>query len=595
MLEYWVRDLAAAAIRSYMKEIGLAEDLSTLLPKGIRLEFPKKEGFGEISTPVAMHLAPLLKLPPRKIAESLRQELMDASLFQSIEIAGPGYLNFIFSEQSIRDALLKALDETSDPVIPEDSKRKILLEFVSANPTGPLHVGHGRGAAYGDALSRILKAVGHEVKTEYYINDAGNQMEMLGRSTCLAWRKLIREVPQKEEEAFLKGGTPYKGDYIRDLARLILDTPGLLTEQEARNALDPLAPEDEYLGKFTEIAQSRIMEGIREDLRQFGVAFDTFFSEKDLHRPSEGPGTDAITLWIARIREASGRNEKGNVPDVFESEGALWLRTTLLGDDKDRVLLRSDGRLTYFAADIAYHAQKIQQGFDLLVDVWGADHHGYIPRMNAAIRTLSDLLDRPVEFRVALIQLVSLVRDGRPVSMSTRGGEFVTLREVLDEVGVDATRFSYLVRSHESSVEFDLNKAKERSMDNPVYYVQYAHARVRSLLRQAQSRGVEIPVVWKSADLEALSEPAERELVRILDRFSYVLNEASRSLEIHPLTEYLTDLAGHYHHFYFHHRILSQELHDKKIMVARIGLSVAVGRILKTGLGLLGISAPDVM
>jgi arginyl-tRNA synthetase len=595
VLEIWVRDAISDVLRSYLKDIGQENDIATLLPKGIRLEFPKKEGFGEISTPLAMHLSPLLKISPRKIAETLSPALASFPLFRSVDIAGPGYLNFTFSEESIRETLRKILDPHSDLVVPEEGKRRILLEFVSANPTGPLHVGHGRGAAYGDALSRVLKAAGHDVTTEYYINDAGNQMEMLGRSTCLAWRKLQRTVSESEETDFLKGATPYKGDYIREIAQEMIDTPGLLSVEEARAALDPEAPESSYLSRFTEFSQDRIMDGIREDLRQFGVPFDVFFSEKVLHEKKEGEGSDAISRWIGRIREASADAREHSVPDVYESDGALWLRTTVLGDDKDRVLLRSDGRLTYFAADIAYHALKMERGFDVLIDVWGADHHGYIPRMDAAVRTLSRLLDRPVEFRVALIQLVSLVRDGRPVSMSTRGGEFVTLREVLDEVGNDATRFSYLTRSHESSLEFDLNKAKERSMDNPVYYVQYAHARVKSLLRQADARGLPIPSVWTAADLESLGEPAERDLVRFLDRFSMIVNDVSRSLEVHPLTEYLTDLAGRYHHFYFHHRILSQEPQDRSLTFARIALSVAVGRVLEKGLGLLGISAPDVM
>ena len=595
MLEIWVKDVISDALRSYLQERGQGEDLATLLPKGIRLEFPKKDGFGDISTPVAMHLSAHLKTPPRKIAESLSSFLSGSPLFQSVEIAGPGYLNFTYSEMSVRKTLLRILDTDSDLVFPEDEKRRVLVEFVSANPTGPLHVGHGRGAAYGDALSRILKAVGHDVTTEYYINDAGNQMEMLGRSTCLAWRKLHRAVPESEEQAFLKGATPYKGDYIREIAQELIDTPGILSPEESRAALDPEAPETLYLGTFTEYAQGRIMEGIREDLHLFDVPFDAFFSEKILHEKKNGKNSDAVTLWINRIREASMQASDPEVPDVYESEGALWLRTTVLGDDKDRVLLRSDGRLTYFAADIAYHALKIERKFDVLIDVWGADHHGYIPRMNAAVKTLSRLLDHPVEFRVALIQLVSLVRDGRPVSMSTRGGEFVTLREVLDEVGVDATRFSYLSRSHESPLEFDLNKAKERSMDNPVYYVQYAHARVKSLLRQADTRGLSLPSEWSSRDLEALREPAEKDLVKRLDRFSGVVNDVSRTMEVHPMTEYLTDLAGRYHHFYFHHRILSQEAQDRELTTARIALSIAVGRVLEKGLGLLGISAPEVM
>ncbi len=595
MLERWLRGVAESSLSSYIQELGRTEDLRELIPKGIRLEFPKKEGFGEISTPVAMHLAPILKQPPRKIAEALRSGVIRHPQLESVEIAGPGYVNFTFSREALLETLEQLLDHSSSLIVPADTRKKVLLEFVSANPTGPLHVGHGRGAAYGDALARILRSVGHDVETEYYINDAGNQMEMLGRSTCLAWRRLQREVPPEEEERFLKGGTPYKGDYIREIADFILKTEGLLSEQEMASALDPAGNEKDYLPKFTHISQSTIMGGIKEDLDRFGVSFDAFFSERTLHLEPAGSGSDAISTWIRRIGQASSSLQDEAVPDVYEADGAVWLRTTLLGDDKDRVLLRSDGRLTYFAADIAYHAEKIQRGFDVMIDVWGADHHGYIPRMNAAIRTLSGLLGRVADLRIALVQLVNLIRDGRPVSMSTRGGEFVTLREVLDEVGVDATRFLYLTRSHDSSLDFDLNKARERSMDNPVYYVQYAHARVKSILRQAEARSILVPERWTLSDLESLVQPEERDLVRFLDRFSYILNEVPQSLEVHPVTEYLTDLAGRYHHYYFHHRILSQDPQDEKVMIGRIGLSIAVGRVLRSGLEILGVSAPDSM
>ncbi len=595
MLERWLRGVAESSLSSYIEGLGRTEKLKDLLPKGIRLEFPKKEGFGEISTPVAMHLAPILKQPPRKIAEALRSGVLHHPQLESVEIAGPGYVNFTFHQEALWETLKLVLDGSMSLITPCDHPKKIMLEFVSANPTGPLHVGHGRGAAYGDALAQILRSVGHDVKTEYYINDAGNQMEMLGRSTCLAWRQLQREVPEDEKERFLKGATPYKGDYIREIAEMILKTKGAISQEEALAALDPAGNEKDYLPKFTHISQSMIMDGIKEDLVRFGVSFETFFSERTLHYKKDGPGSDEISTWIQRIKMSSSTLESGTVPDIYEADGATWLRTTVMGDDKDRVLLRGDGRLTYFAADIAYHAQKIQRGFDVMIDVWGADHHGYIPRMNAAVRTLSTLLGRNCELRVALIQLVTLIRDGRPVSMSTRGGEFVTLREVLDEVGVDATRFLYLTRSHDSTLDFDLNKARERSMDNPVYYVQYAHARVMSILRQAESRGIPIPSRWTRSELESLTQPEERDLIRFLDRFSYILNEVPQSLEVHPVTEYLTELAGRYHHYYFHHRILSQDPQDLKIMIGRIGLSIAVGRVLRTGLEILGVSAPESM
>jgi arginyl-tRNA synthetase len=583
-------------LSKYLKELSRPETVPEILPKGIRIEFPKRDGFGDISSPVALNLASILKLPPRKVAEGLLTHFGKDSRFRTIEIAGPGYLNFTFEHAALRETLLGILDSDIPLVDPVATPRRILLEFVSANPTGPLHVGHGRGAAYGDALARILKAIGHAVETEYYINDAGNQMEMLGRSTCLAWRGLRREVSAEETEGFLKGGTPYKGTYIKEIAELIQETPGLLTPEEEKAAESRMGDESQFLPKFTHLSQLLIMEGIREDLVRFGVTFDRFFSERTLHDEHSGPNSSAVQTWIGKIRDlpAASTGTTG-VPDVYESEGALWLRTTAFGDDKDRVLLRSDGRLTYFAADIAYHADKIQRGHDVLIDVWGADHHGYIPRMEAAIQTLSLLLGHSTEFRVALIQLVNLVRDGKPVSMSTRGGEFVTLREVVDEVGVDATRFIYLTRSHESSLDFDLNRAREKSMDNPVYYVQYAHARVMSLLKQARTRGVSLPDRWNGSDLEPLTLDEEGEMIRLMDRFPRVLHDVASSLEVHPFTEYLTEMARMFHHYYFHNRILSQEPDDRNLMMARLGLSIAVGRVLRMGLELLGVTAPESM
>ncbi len=579
-----------------MKELSRPESVAEILPKGVRIEFPKKDGFGDISSPVSLNLASALKLPPRKVAEGLLRHFGNDRRFRTIEIAGPGYLNFTFEQSALRETLLGFLDGAIPLVEPVATPRRILLEFVSANPTGPLHVGHGRGAAYGDALARILKNIGHSVETEYYINDAGNQMEMLGRSTCLAWRNLRRQVSTEEVDGFLKGSTPYKGTYIKEIAKLIQETPGLLTPEEEKAAESSTGDESQYLPKFTHLSQLLIMEGIREDLVRFGVTFDRFFSERELHEEHSGSSGSAVQSWIGKIRDLT-RESTGSagVPDVYESEGALWLRTTALGDDKDRVLLRGDGRLTYFAADIAYHADKIQRGYEVLIDVWGADHHGYIPRMEAAIQTLSLLLGHKTEFRVALIQLVNLVRDGKPVSMSTRGGEFVTLREVVDEVGVDATRFIYLTRSHESSLDFDLNRAREKSMDNPVYYVQYAHARVMSLLKQAETRRVSLPERWEGSDLEPLTLGEEGEMIRFMDRFPRVLHDVGSSLEVHPFSEYLTEMARKFHHYYFHNRILSQEPGDRNLMKARLGLSIAVGRVLRTGLALLGVTAPESM
>lgn len=562
--------------------------LERALLRGVRLEWPKKEEFGDLSTPLAMSLAKELGKPPRTVAgvvlAALREIPEAENTFSKIEIAGPGYINFSLSSAYLSDFLERCL--SGEALVPKvKAPRRINVEFVSANPTGPLHVGHGRGAAFGDSLARLLREVGHEVSTEYYINDAGNQMNMLGKSVYLALRKITGNESPEEKLRLLGESDGYRGAYIADIAREILETPGVMDADVLADARDGRFT-DRVQATFTDFSQRRIMEGIREDLAGFGVSFDRYFSEKTLHKKADD-GLSSIERWLSLLEREGGGS-------IYSSDGALWFKTTAMADDKDRVLKKSDGSYTYFAADIAYHADKVARGYDTMVDVWGADHHGYQARMQAVAKTLSDRAGRPVDLKICLIQLVSLLRDGTAVSMSTRAGEFVTLREVVDEVGVDATRFSYLTRSHESALEFDLSKAKERSMDNPVYYVQYAHARIRSLLAQAAGRGVSVGT-FHAKDFAPLTEPAERSLIRLMAQFSGVLHRAAESFEVHPLTDYLTALAGAYHHYYFHHRILSSEEADRPVMMARIGLSTAAGRILAAGLSLLGVRAPDSM
>jgi len=584
-----VSHLVTRAVRmAGVRESWPGEVLDRALLRGVRLEWPKKEEFGDLSTPLAMSLAKDLGKPPRTIAQSvlaaLREIPESEAYFSRIEIAGPGYINFSLSPSYLSGFLERCL--SGEPLVPKvGAPRRINVEFVSANPTGPLHVGHGRGAAFGDSLARLLREVGHDVSTEYYINDAGNQMNMLGKSVYLALRKITGNESPEEKLRLLGESDGYRGDYIADIAREILETPALMDPEILAEAREGRFT-DRVQTAFTDLSQRRIMEGIREDLAGFGVSFDRYFSEKTLHEKGDD-GLSSIARWLTLLeRESDGA--------IYESDGALWFKTTAMADDKDRVLRKSDGSYTYFAADIAYHADKVARGYETMVDVWGADHHGYQARMQAVAKTLSDRAGRPVDLKICLIQLVSLLRDGKAVSMSTRAGEFVPLREVVSEVGVDATRFSYLTRSHESALEFDLSKAKERSMDNPVYYVQYAHARVKSLLAQALGRGVRVGA-FHAADFAPLTEPAERSLIRLMAQFSGVLHRAAESFEVHPLTDYLTALAGAYHHYYFHHRILSSEEADRPVMMARIGLSTAAGRILAAGLSLLGVRAPDSM
>ncbi len=580
--------ITRAVLKSGSEEGWPLETIQSTLEKGLRLEWPKKEEFGDLSTPLVMGLSKGLGKPPRVIAEKIVTAMKDdpsaVDVLLRVEVAGPGYINLTFSSPFLYRYLESVIgsDSHTEKV---SSPRAINVEFVSANPTGPLHVGHGRGAAFGDSLARILREAGHRVSTEYYINDAGNQMNMLGKSVYLAFRRLEGRADPEERVRLLGDGEGYRGDYIPEIAQRLREEKELIGDAVRKSALEGRFTED-VQDAFTHVAQTLIMSEIRNDLSRFGVSFDRFFSEKTLHI---FPGEDRsrISHWIDLLEQ-----EPGGM--VFESEGALWFKTTVMNDDKDRVLKKSDGSYTYFAADIAYHADKVERGFDTLVDVWGADHHGYQARMQAVVRTLAERAKKNVDLRICLIQLVSLMRNGKAVSMSTRAGEYVTLGEVLDEVGVDATRFSYLTRSHESPLEFDLAKAKERSMDNPVFYVQYAHARVKSLLAQASLRNVALEE-FSAGSLSVLSEQPERSLIRLLAQFSGVILRCAESFEVHPLTDYLTAVAGAYHHYYFHHRILSSEEKDRPVMLARIGLSIAVAKILKKGLSLLGVSAPDSM
>lgn len=588
MLEKIASGVLVRSIQNAIANEGWPEEAAQNVERGIRLEWQKKEEFGDLSTPCAMVLAKIVGKPPRVIAEKIVNQInRDQELkkiLSRVDLAGPGYINLFFANDFLCEFLSKTLssDQLTDKV---PHPRKINLEFVSANPTGPLHVGHGRGAAFGDTLARILREVGHQVSTEYYINDAGNQMNMLGKSVYLAFRRIGNKWTQEEKDRLLGEGEGYKGDYIREIAQKIWDDPSLLPASVRENALAGRFTDD-VQSVFTDFSQTFIMAEIREDLTRFGVFFDRFFSEKILHEERTG-GKSQIKTWIERLEHETGGA-------VYSDDGAVWFRSTLMGDDKDRVLRKSDGSYTYFAADIAYHADKIARGYEILVDVWGADHHGYQTRMQAAVKTLGDHAKRDVLLEICLIQLVSLTRAGKSVSMSTRAGEFVTLGEVLDEVGVDATRFSYLTRSHESPLEFDLAKAKEKTMDNPVFYVQYAHARVRSLLAQAALRNVH-PGRYEPEDLAPLTEPEERSMIRLLAQFSGVVERCADSFEVHPMTDYLTLLAASYHHYYFHHRILSSEEKDRPVMMARLGLSIAVARIIRKGLSLLGVSAPDSM
>jgi arginyl-tRNA synthetase len=434
---------------------------------------------------------------------------------------------------------------------------RVQVEFVSANPTGPLHLGHGRGAAVGNALANLLQAAGYRVEREYYINDAGRQVSLLGESVYARYCQLLgRDYPFPEEG--------YRGDYIADVAAAMRDEAG------ERYANIPYAEAEGFVVRF---ALERMLDLIRRDLEHFGVSFDTWQSERELF---EGGGVrHAIEFLTSRGH-------------LFDAEGALWFRATAFGDEKDRVVMKSDGQHTYFASDIAYHLRKIERGFDELINVWGADHHGYVPRMRAAIEALGL---PPEKLSVLLVQMVSLERAGKPVQMSKRAGEFVTLREVADEVGADTAKFIFLTRRHDSHLTFDLEAAKAASAENPVYYVQYANARIASIFKKAREEQVPADAL-DTADLSLLAEPEEASLIQKLLAYPVVLELAARSREPHRITFYLQELAGLFHPYYNRHRVITD---NADLTRARLALMEAVRVVLRAGLGILGITAPDRM
>lgn len=528
----------------------------------IELEIPKASQHGDYATNVALSLTRRLKRNPREIATRIIENLRDPDkLLRKVEIAGPGFINLFVHPQAFQGIVEDILRESARYGLQETGKgKKVQVEFVSANPTGPLHIGHGRGAATGDALAGILSACGYTVEREYYINDAGNQMNTLGRSLYYRYQEILGESVE-----FPEGH--YQGEYMKDLAR------DFIGEVEKRYLGAPL---DEVLPVFTRYVGDRILNGIKQDLQDFGISFDNWFSEQTLH------DEDAIHTTIAEL-EARGF--------VYESEGAKWFRSTAFGDEKDRVVIRANGISTYFAADLAYHKNKFQRRFDLVVDIWGADHHGYVDRMMAGVqamgRSTSDL-------KIILVQLVNLLRGGKPVAMSTRAGEFVTLKEVVDEVGKDAARFIFLTRRSDSQLDFDLEVATMQSNDNPVFYVQYAHARLCSIFEVAKERGIAVEWIEGGAtpDLALLTAPQEVALMKLLGEYPDVLARSAGSLEPHLIPYYLHELVSLFHSYYNQNRVLGEDPH---VTQSRLYLAAAVRTVIRNALGILGVSAPEKM
>ncbi len=524
----------------------------------VAVDYPTQERFGDYTTNAALQLAATLKKSPREIAQAAAAALADDPLFASVEMAGPGFINFTLSPrtwfENLREVEEKGESYGHSQATPS---KKIQVEFVSANPTGPLHVGHGRGAAVGDTLARLLKAAGHQVETEYYINDIGRQMKVLGRSVYLRLLELSgRKITFPDDH--------YQGEYIRDIARRLLEEKG-----ERLLAME----EEEAIERCRGAAANEILGAIRSDLDAFGVHFDRWFSEASLFEKGE---------VAAALEDLKKRGY------IVERDGATWFASSRFGDEKDRVVVRQDGDTTYFASDIAYHWDKFRRGYDLVIDVWGADHHGYIPRMKGVVAALGY---KPEQLEVVLIQLVNLLRKGEKVSMSTRGGTFVTLREVLDEVGRDAARYFFLMRRSDSPLDFDLDLARSQSNENPVFYVQYAHARVCSIEQKAKEAGVPIPAHGQ-VDWRRIASAEERRLMKKISRFPEIVAQSAAHLEPHRLVYFLHELSGDFHHYYNHTRVL---IDDAETSAARFFLVRCVKRVIHNGLALLGITAPQRM
>ncbi|MER3423516.1 MAG: arginine--tRNA ligase [Nitrospiraceae bacterium] len=584
MAQDFIRDKVIGALHQALEQAKRKGQLKSEAFPVLSLDLPKRPEWGDLASTIAMTLAPSEGRSPQDIAQIIVNNISQReAIFDRVEIVRPGFLNMTVK----RDLWLKVLseiEEQGEAYGREDvgKGRRVLVEYVSANPTGPLHVGHGRGAAVGQAISNLLIAAGYDVVTEYYVNDAGRQMRLLGASVYARYRELYGLPSVFPEEG-------YRGAYIERVALNIrdrLDTSLLALSQEQAEQ------------RCQELAGQELLSQIRQDLLDFGVTFDTWFSEASLVKS----GVVDRVLEELRVRGL-----------LYEQEGALWFRSSAFGDEKDRVVRKREGDWTYLAADIAYHCDKLLRGYDLLIDVWGADHHGYIPRMQAVMQAYGHPKDR---LRVVLVQMVNLLRGGQKVEMSKRAGEFITLREVMDEVGADAAKFFFLMRRSDTHLDFDLELAKQQSAENPVYYVQYAHARLSSLFRVAEERG--IPVLKPNeADLHLLIDPDEFSLIRKLSAYPSVVQASAEALEPHRLTFYLQELAGLLHTFYYKHRIMSaategevaddrfvpkgaqitkqREMVPSGLTAARLVLMRQVRRVIKNGLSILGISAPERM
>jgi arginyl-tRNA synthetase len=506
-----------------------------------------------------MTLARSERKKPKVIAEAIERYIENGTAgLDTVEIAGPGFLNLKMSPKFFFDRLTDAVQQRNDFGRSNVGQGvKILIEFVSANPTGPLHIGHGRGAAVGDALARILKKAGYDLSTEYYINDVGNQMNFLGRSTWLRYLELLGKDIEFPKDH-------YRGDYIKDIAQLAIDEHGKGFFDKA---------EEECVPFFRKLATDTILAGIKKDLSDFRVTFDNWFSEKSLY--DNNSVEDAIK-WLRK---------EGH---VYDKDGAVWLKSSAFDDDKDRVIVKQTGDKTYFCSDIAYHQNKINRGFKKLINLMGADHHGYVPRMEAVLQAMG--YDKKI-FQILLIQFVSLLRGGKKVAMSTRSGEFETLSDVVSEVGVDAARYFFLMRSSDTHLDFDLELAKQETPENPVFYIQYAHARICSIFRGAEEKGVTLPKDG-NVDLSPLVEEEELSIIKTILVFPEVVEKSAQALEVHRISHYLLDLVSRFHGYYSRHRVITE---DVPLTLARLYLLDGLRITIRNGFDLMGISVPEKM
>ncbi len=569
-----------------------------LLPENfqprIGVENTKDKVNGDFATNLAMMLTKQIGKPPREVAEEIIKRFPATDFIKSIAIAGPGFINFSVKDKAKFEVVKAVIDAgTQYGKSQAGSGKKVLVEFVSANPTGPLHVGHGRGAAYGASVASLLSVAGFEVSSEYYVNDAGRQMDILATSVWLRYLELCGQ-----EVAFPSNG--YKGDYVFDIASNLIEEyssnlshpikrvfDGVVQDFDAKTETGDkeshiddlilkakgLLGEENYSYVF-DAALNVILSDIKQDLSGFGVEFNEWFSERSLM------DSGVIDLAIKKLQKAD---------KIYEKEGALWFRSTDYGDEKDRVVVRDNGLKTYFASDIAYHLNKLERGFDTLINIWGSDHHGYVPRVKAAMEAMGEDTNA---LEVLLVQFAILYQGGKKLSMSTRSGQFVTLRELREEVGVDAARFFYVQRKSEQHMDFDLDLAKSKSNENPVYYIQYAHARICRVMAQTTEKGFSFDLNAGLNNLQHLALEQEADLALLVSKYPDIVARAALAYEPHQIAYYLKDLAHGLHSYYNATQFIVPE---DNVRNARLSLIVAVKQVLKNGLAILGVSAPEKM